>query len=343
MTDQAIIDAIMQGVSLPAIVGRRVKLTKRGRLYSGLCPFHNEKTPSFAVYDDGRYQCFGCGARGSAIDFVRHFDGLSMQQAVMALAAEAGISQGIGLPMISDAERARIKARADKDEADRKRKTERDQRDAAKRARRIWAAAGEVRDHPYLSRKRVPSYGLRTDTYYRYIDGNTVPIPDALYVPVFSGPNIIASLQAIFLGTDNPLGRDRDFLPGGRRDGCYYRIGRPNGVVIVCEGYSTGASIHLATGHCVMVAFTRGNLLAVALVVRRALPCTRIVLAADDDLWTGGNPGMTDATVAAAAVNGIVAAPRFSCLDGKPTDFNDLMILDGLDAVRAQIEGAISA
>ena len=57
------LDEIRARVPLAGVVGRRVKLTKRGREHSGLCPFHNEKTPSFTVSEDkGFYHCFGCGA-----------------------------------------------------------------------------------------------------------------------------------------------------------------------------------------------------------------------------------------------------------------------------------------
>ena len=64
------LDELRARVSLAAIVGRRVKLVKRGREYIGLCPFHKEKTPSFSVVEDkGFYHCFGCGAHGDVIGF----------------------------------------------------------------------------------------------------------------------------------------------------------------------------------------------------------------------------------------------------------------------------------
>jgi DNA primase len=79
-------------VGLAEVVGRRVKLIRRGREHIGLCPFHNEKTPSFSVVEDkGFYYCFGCGAKGSAIDFVMNTEGLSFPEAVERLALEAGM------------------------------------------------------------------------------------------------------------------------------------------------------------------------------------------------------------------------------------------------------------
>ncbi len=67
-------------------------IKKHGREYHGLCPFHNEKTPSFTVNDDKSFfHCFGCGAHGDAIEFVRRFERLTYPEAVELLAREAGI------------------------------------------------------------------------------------------------------------------------------------------------------------------------------------------------------------------------------------------------------------
>src|SRR5690606_40272161 len=87
------LDELRSRVTLSEVVGRRVKLVKRGRERTGLCPFHNEKTPSFTVSDDkGFYHCFGCGAHGSAIDFVMNSEGLSFPEAVERLAGQAGLA-----------------------------------------------------------------------------------------------------------------------------------------------------------------------------------------------------------------------------------------------------------
>jgi len=64
------LDELRSRVSLAEVVGRRVNLQKRGREYTGLCPFHKEKTPSFHVVEEkGFYHCFGCGAHGDVIGF----------------------------------------------------------------------------------------------------------------------------------------------------------------------------------------------------------------------------------------------------------------------------------
>ena len=75
------IEDLRQRVPLSDIIGRRVKLIRKGRRFSGLCPFHSEKTPSFSVVDDdGFYHCFGCGAHGDAISFLREMDGLEARR-----------------------------------------------------------------------------------------------------------------------------------------------------------------------------------------------------------------------------------------------------------------------
>lgn len=84
------LDTLRDRVDLAALIGKRVRLIRRGRDQVGLCPFHNEKTPSFTVFDD-HYHCFGCGAHGSAFDFLMKTEGLSFPEAVERLAAELGM------------------------------------------------------------------------------------------------------------------------------------------------------------------------------------------------------------------------------------------------------------
>jgi DNA primase len=87
------LDELRSRVSLADLVGRRVRLTRRGREQGGLCPFHNEKTPSFYVVEDkGFFHCFGCGAHGDAIGFLMRADNLDFIEAVERLAGEAGIA-----------------------------------------------------------------------------------------------------------------------------------------------------------------------------------------------------------------------------------------------------------
>ncbi len=87
------LDELRSRVPLGDLVGRRVRLTRRGREQGGLCPFHNEKTPSFYVVEDkGFFHCFGCGAHGDAIGFLMRADNLDFIEAVERLAGEAGLT-----------------------------------------------------------------------------------------------------------------------------------------------------------------------------------------------------------------------------------------------------------
>jgi DNA primase len=101
------LDELRVRTPLPAIVGRRVRLAKSGRQWKGCCPFHGEKTPSFYVYDDGHYHCFGCGAHGDAIGFVMQSEGAAFMEAVERLAAEAGLDVPKPTPEAAEAERRR--------------------------------------------------------------------------------------------------------------------------------------------------------------------------------------------------------------------------------------------
>src|SRR5271156_1581456 len=76
-----------------AIVSEHLALRRVGARWSGLCPFHVEKSPSFSVNaEEGLYYCFGCGAKGDIITFVREIEHLDFVEAVEKLAARAGIS-----------------------------------------------------------------------------------------------------------------------------------------------------------------------------------------------------------------------------------------------------------
>ena len=89
---QKFLDELRSRISIADVVGSKVKLTKRGREYLGLCPFHHEKTPSFTVNESkGFYHCFGCGAHGDIVKFEMDANGLPFMEAVKKLADKAGM------------------------------------------------------------------------------------------------------------------------------------------------------------------------------------------------------------------------------------------------------------
>jgi DNA primase len=98
-----VLDELRARLSVSELVGRRVKLLRKGREHLGLCPFHSEKTPSFSVSDEkGFFHCFGCGAHGDVISFVMQTESLGFAEAVEKLAAEAGLE----LPRATPEQRA---------------------------------------------------------------------------------------------------------------------------------------------------------------------------------------------------------------------------------------------
>src|SRR5438445_12435690 len=84
-------DTVKERVDIVQLIGERVSLKKVGRAYSGLCPFHSEKTPSFTVDPDRRtYHCFGCGRHGDIFTWLEELDGLEPVEALKVLAERAG-------------------------------------------------------------------------------------------------------------------------------------------------------------------------------------------------------------------------------------------------------------
>ncbi len=201
--------------------------------------------------------------------------------------------------------------------------------ETAQKAQRIWNAATPATvEHPYLIRKHVPPCGLRVDTY-----GNLV-------VPVMDESNKMTSLQLI----PPDENQKKRFLKNGKTAGGFYHIPAKDkstdGPLCIVEGYATGASVHVATGHAVLVAFGTSNLEAVARMARNKYPERRIILCADNDLKpdTDSNPGIEAATRAATVTNALLAVCPL--VDGHKADFNDLHVAQGLEAVKVAIEAA---
>ncbi len=124
-------------------------------------------------------------------------------------------------------------------------------------------------------------------------------------VPVRDADGKLCSLQ--FIAGDG----QKTFLTGGRKSGCYHAIGKPVTALCICEGYATGATVFSVTGYATAIAFDAGNLERVALVLRRKFPTLPMVVCADNDTETEGNPGLTAASKAAKAIGAALAVPQF--------------------------------
>lgn len=224
---------------------------------------------------------------------------------------------------LSQAEWKEVRRRWQDAEHERERVETARQAKARETAAWILERAKTVTIHAYLAAKGVKGCG---DVRERR---------GALVLPLRDTNGELHSLQ--FIGADG----SKQFLSGGCVAGCCFMLAdKPDGALLLCEGYATGASLYEATGLATVCAMNAGNLLAVAKSLREKFAAREIIIAADNDAWTDGNPGLSKAREVALAVGAKLTAPQFQDLTTKPTDFNDLHRLQGLDVVKAQIEAA---
>ena len=271
------LDELRGRLSLAELIGRRVRLIRRGREYVGLCPFHNEKTPSFCVVEDkGFFHCFGCGAHGDAIGYAMRADNVDFVEAVERLAALAGLA----VPQSTPQERERAQ----------RQKTLLEALEAAARfyENRLWSPLGRrgldylrgrglddetirrfrlgwaPEDRQALRRALGPDYpepllveaGLvrtseRGGSPYDYFAGRVVfPIGDRAGRVIAFGARTIGDDQPKYLNSpDTPLfdkGRTLYGWAAARAN-----IGRQGGAdgspaVIVTEGYMDVIALHRA-------------------------------------------------------------------------------------------------
>ena len=182
------------------------------------------------------------------------------------------------------------------------------------------AKTDDIGKHTYLSKKQVKGVDLRFE------DG-------LLLVPMYYDGEIV-NIQTI-----NAKG-DKYFSVGGRIKGTYHLIGEPKNKIIICEGWATGASIYQASSECVAVCFNAGNLEPAAKHLKQLYPNYDFLIAGDNDRHNQKNTGKESAIKTARALNCEYVLPVFkgSDLSNKPTDFNDVHCLYGLNEVKTQIQ-----
>lgn len=192
--------------------------------------------------------------------------------------------------------------------------------EAAQQARQEWSSARVCdANHPYLRRKGITA-----------LEGIRQARDGALLVPVLNTANNLQSLQRIY-----PDGTKR-FLMGGKvSDGQFIIQGQPEKPVAVCEGFATGASIYLATGWTVCVAFSANNLATVARATKEQFPDKSIIICGDND-----DAGRKKGEEAAQTANAQLVFPNFTSSNG--SDFNDLHQIEGIEVVRSQLETALT-
>jgi phage/plasmid primase-like uncharacterized protein len=306
------IEAIKDQHPLASVVEPYVALKKKGTKLEGLCPFHVERSPSFKIFEkDDRFHCFGCGAHGDAFDFLRMQEGLDLR------AAAERLTGGV-YPTYS----------ADRIEEIRLKRLRLEQEDQAKRetaiafARETWMAANhDVVAHPYLDRKQIGPNGAR-------LDG------DRLLIPLMGDDGKVQSLQAIasdgrkLFVTAAPVTGGLMVIGG--------KVATSTDLILLCEGFATGASLHEATGLVVVCAFNSGNMSHVATRLAQKYPDKHYVVAGDDDRGKDKNVGRAAAIDAAQVLHCQAVFPDFAA-GSTGTDFNDMACELGKEAVRALV------
>ncbi|TXH90341.1 MAG: toprim domain-containing protein [Rhodoferax sp.] len=216
---------------------------------------------------------------------------------------------------------------------------------AAEKAAAAWRKCAEQGGSEYLTRKGVGAHGVRFSPQ------------GAMVIPMLDVAGRIHGLQIIRgkqPGQQRKL--DKEFWPSGLIKKHHFHllgmVGMVTPIILVAEGYATAASLYEATGLPVAVAFDAGNLGPVATELHGRYKKARILICADDDAFSDGNPGVTCASAAALEVGGAYVAPRFADEEArraayeskgqKITDFNDLHLAEGLHVVRVQIEARIT-
>ncbi|MCE0760693.1 toprim domain-containing protein [Marinobacter sp. G11] len=217
----------------------------------------------------------------------------------------------VGMPAgsLTEADRAEYEKRRKLAQEKARKEAEEAARKCKARAQRIWAGLPEQGPSQYLAKKAVAPFGLK-------FSRGSVVVP--LYKPVATdGPELFA-LDLVSLQFIDAEG-DKKFLTGTPKEGSFHWLGPvPNAEdpVVIVEGYATGASVRMATGLPVAVAFDAGNLVPVARALRQFMPTAVICIAGDNDTDTeqrqGKNPGRVKAQAAAQAVGGVWVLPEFA-------------------------------
>lgn len=205
---------------------------------------------------------------------------------------------------------------------------------AAMTANELWADAQRDGTSEYIARKGVEAEACR------YLPDGSIVVPLLRYDE--PRETALKALQRIW-----PDGRKR-FTRGFEKPGTCLRLGYVvvGERILVCEGYATGLTLRMAVDRRlpVVVALDAGNLLPVAQLLRRLYPESRLLICADDDWQTDGNPGRDKALKAARAVGQcdyVYPVFRRATRGLKDTDFNDLHAREGLQCVRRQLRHAL--
>lgn len=273
---------------------------------------------------EGTWICSQCGA-GNGFMLVQKYTDLDVYDTNKLIAGAMGLD---ATSTVTDEQRAQWQSQQVEREAAEKAEKRQARIDAASRAQSIWNNSKPAADdHPYLLRKNVSAIGLSQDAN------------DNLIIPMYYHNTDKQQITLVNVQTIAP-DSEKLFLKGGLVSGAYFTIGSPamfgGGVILICEGYATGATVFDAMSYSlpVIVAFNANNLIPVAQSIRAQYPDHRIIIVADDDTATAikmrdkaiaeakepkplieYNTGIREARNAAIAISGEMVVPSFDLLD----------------------------
>lgn len=250
----------------------------------------------------------------------------------------------VGKDDLSTEQRAALRARIAEDRKRADRDRARRARVAAERAAAAWAKYSRDGESEYLRDKGVRGHDIR------YTASGVAVVPVTNAGGVIQGLQLLRSKRQAS-EQNKPA---KQFWPSGvAKQGHFCLLGGvPTTVLLVCEGYATGASLHEATSLPVAVAFDCGNLRSVCEALRKRYKLVKILVCGDDDRWTPDNPGASHASAAALAVGGADLLPSFAdeaererraAAGQRQTDFNDLHLAEGLQSVGRQVHDRLNA
>lgn len=301
-------DAIRAAHPILDEVQKHTKLRRSGNQWTGLCPLHNEKSPSFFVSTEKeRFKCHGCGASGDVIDFVGLLNGVGTTEAIDMLTG------GRIAVMSDEKKRERDRLRHEMEAEQRAR-----QLSGTRAATERWNRAPEADlNHPYLVRKGI----------VELFDGYNLLRREGpnLLIPVYDAEGEILTVQTI----PPEDGGKKLFATGAPSAGGQFNIGVSMGRSVICEGFATGASLWMAQSDQVVISFSADNMERIAR--RIAAQGSFIVLAVDQDKeerFTALGRELDCPVV-------IARGPA------KGWDFNDEHCANGVAAVRRQLDEAV--
>lgn len=298
-------DAIKAAHPIAQIVGDAIKLEKAGNEWRGLCPFHDEKTPSFHVVPaKDKAFCHGCGWHGDVVDFVEDFQKCTKMEAVDMLTGGKDLEQS----QEDKEKRAELLKSREAEQLQARNK-------AIKTAQDLWESATRADPHhPYLIRKGVEAHSLRQTS-----DGK-------LMLPIYDSDGEIQSIQTI---DDNG---GKLFLSGAPTAQGRMMIGVNMGRSIICEGYATGATIFDAVPDQVCISYSCVNMEKIA----------REKHAAGQSFILAADAGQSAEKMALLARElGVPVVIPHNDIPDNGTDFNDQARAFGIEGVAKMFRDAM--